>query len=154
MKRALLVIDMQNVCVGGDHAKMFQYDNEKLINNVNERIAMYDSNDVIYIKNIMKKSFINRFAPFVAYEGSKEAELADGLHVVNQNVVCKYKGDAFTNPQLIEMLKAAGIEELELTGVDGGGCVALTAFGAVRNGYKAAVVSGAVGTMFLKRAGR
>ena len=38
MKKALLVIDMQNVCVGENHATYFKYDNEILIRTVNEVI--------------------------------------------------------------------------------------------------------------------
>lgn len=36
--KALLVIDMQNVCVGEKHAEYFKYDNEKLIDSVNVAI--------------------------------------------------------------------------------------------------------------------
>lgn len=35
MKKALLVIDMQNVSVGKNHASYFKYDCEKLIGAVN-----------------------------------------------------------------------------------------------------------------------
>ncbi len=35
MKKALLVIDMQNVSVGKNHASYFKYDCEKLIGPVN-----------------------------------------------------------------------------------------------------------------------
>ena len=56
MKKALLVIDMQNVCVGKNHATYFKYDNEILIQTVNEVIDANESNVVVYIKNIMKKN--------------------------------------------------------------------------------------------------
>ena len=35
MKKALLVIDMQNVCVGNNHAAYFKYNNKELVQNVN-----------------------------------------------------------------------------------------------------------------------
>ena len=38
VNKALLVIDMQNVCVGENHATYFKYDNEILIRTVNEVI--------------------------------------------------------------------------------------------------------------------
>ena len=47
MKKALLVIDMQNVCVGEKHASYFKYDNEALIKSVNEVIDSYDNEMVI-----------------------------------------------------------------------------------------------------------
>ena len=37
-EKALLVIDMQNVCVGKNHATYFKFDNEILIQTVNEVI--------------------------------------------------------------------------------------------------------------------
>ena len=75
VKKALLVIDMQNVWVGKKHATYFKYDNESLIQTVNEVIDANESNVVVYIKNIMKKNFINKLAPFKAYEGTEEVEL-------------------------------------------------------------------------------
>lgn len=66
MKKALLVIDMQNVCVGESHATYFKYNNDILIQNVNKVIDANENNLVIYIKNIMRRNFINKFAPFQA----------------------------------------------------------------------------------------
>ena len=39
---------------------------------------------------------------------------------------------------------------VEVVGVDGGGCVALTALGAIKEGYKVIVNENAIGTMFVK----
>ena len=69
MKKALLVIDMQNVCFGEKHARFFQYNNSDLLHEVNKVIDANENNLVIYIKNVMKKNLINKFAPFHAYEG-------------------------------------------------------------------------------------
>ena len=54
MKKALLVIDMQNVCVGEKHSTYFKYNNESLIRTVNEVIDANKDNLVVYIKNVMK----------------------------------------------------------------------------------------------------
>ena len=150
MKKALLVIDMQNVCVGKDHAAYFKYDNEALIREVNKAIDENRDNTVVYIKNLMKKNLINRFAPFQAYEGTKEVELVSGLHIVSEHVFTKYEGNAFSNPALDEFLKEQNIECVEVAGVDGGGCVALTALGAKKLGYEVIVNETAIGTMFEK----
>lgn len=72
MKKALLVIDMQNVCVGEKHATYFKYDNENLIQAVNKVIDENKDNPVIYIKNIMKKNLINKLAPFKLMKGLKK----------------------------------------------------------------------------------
>lgn len=39
---------------------------------------------------------------------------------------------------------------MEVVGVDGGGCVALTALGATKEGYSVIVNEKAIGTMFIK----
>ena len=50
VKKVLLVIDMQNVCVGEKHAAYFKYDNEILIQAVNKVIeANKDNPDFIFI---------------------------------------------------------------------------------------------------------
>lgn len=149
MKKALLVIDMQNVCIGDKHAAYFKYDTD-LINKVNDVIDANQSNTVVYIRNIMKKTLLNKLAPFQAYEGTKEAELTGELHIVSDNIFTKYGGNAFSNPGLNTFLKEHRIECVEVIGVDGGGCVALTALGAVKEGYKVTVNETAVGTMFEK----
>ena len=150
MKKALLVIDMQNFCVGVNHSDYFNYDNDNLINSVNQVIAHNEGNLVIYIQNILKKDEENPFAPFEAYEGTKEIELVEGLSIVSEYVFKKYAGDAFTNPELDKFLKERDIEEVELIGVDGGGCVPLTALGAIRAGYKVIINEAAIGTKFHK----
>lgn len=150
MKKALLVIDMQNVCVGDNHASYFSYNNTELVEAVNGVIDANKDNMVIYIKNIMKKNFINKFAPFHAYEGTEDAELVKNLQIVSDNIFTKYVGNAFSNSALNEFLKKSDIECVEVIGVDGGGCVALTALGAMKAGYKVIVNEKAIGTMFVK----
>lgn len=150
MGKALLVIDMQNVCVGEKHAKFFKYNNETLIQEVNKVIDANENGLVVYIKNVMQKNLLNKFAPFQAYEGTEDVEFVHNLHIISNNVFTKYKGNAFTNSALNEFLKKHNIEYVEVIGVDGGGCVALTALGAIKEGYKVIVNEAAVGTMFDK----
>lgn len=150
MKKALLVIDMQNVCIGESHAKYFKYNNVDLVKAVNEVILANKDNIVVYIKNIMRKNFLNKFAPFHAYEGTEDVELVNNLQIVSENVFIKYEGNAFSNSALNEFLEKSGIECVEVVGVDGGGCVALTALGAIKEGYKVIVNEKAIGTMFVK----
>ncbi|MGN1158577.1 MAG: cysteine hydrolase family protein [Lachnospiraceae bacterium] len=150
MKKALLVIDMQNVCVGEKHAAYFKYHNADLIKAVNEVIDMNKDNIVIYIKNVMRKNIFSKFAPFHAYEGTEDVELVSNLRIVSENIFTKYEGNAFSNAALNEFLKKNNIECIEVVGVDGGGCVALTALGAIKEGYKVTVNESAIGTMFMK----
>lgn len=150
MKKALLVIDMQEVSVGKHHAEYFKYDKE-LMANVNQIIDENQDNLVVYIRNVMKKNLLNKFAPFQAYEGSKEVELAEGLHIISDNIFDKYTGDAFSNDQLNEFLKSNEVSIVEVIGVDGGGCVSLTALGAIQKGYKVVVNTKAIGTVMEKK---
>ena len=148
MSKALLVIDMQEACVGKNHAGFFKYDSD-IINKVNEEIKANEN--VIYIRNLMKKNFINKLAPVQIFDGDKGAELAEDLLKKGNAVFDKYNGDAFSNPQLTEYLQKNNIDTVEVVGVDGGGCVALTALGAIKNGFKAIVNTKAIGTMFEKK---
>ena len=150
MKKALLVIDMQEITIGKNHADYFKYD-DSLLSAVNEVIDSNSDNIVVYIRNIMKRNLLNKFAPFQAYEGSKEIELAEGLHIVSENVFDKFTGNAFSNKKLDEFLKSKEVTAVEIIGVDGGGCVALTALGAVQNGYGVTVNTKATGTIFEKK---
>lgn len=59
MKKALLVIDMQNVCVGEKHAAYFKYNNRELIQKVNKIIDANEKNLVVYIQNVMKRNLVN-----------------------------------------------------------------------------------------------
>lgn len=151
MKKALLVVDMQNVCVGENHANVFKYDNKALIKEVNAIIGVNGNNEVVYILNIMKRNLINKVAPFKAYEGSDEIKLVKELLVVSENSFVKYKGDAFSNTQLNIFLQSKGIDTVEIIGVDGGGCVSMTALGAIKNGYKVILNTRGIGTSFEKQ---
>ncbi len=149
--KALFVIDMQNVCVGENHAKFFTYDNQHLLEDINRAIDANKDNLVIYIRKIMKKNLINKLAPIKAYKDSFEVELVTGLNIVSNNVFDKYTGDAFSNQQLIDFLVTNKVDEIEVVGVDGGGCVTVTALGAIKKGYKVIVNTSAIGTMFHKK---
>ena len=151
MSKALLVIDMQEILVGKNHAKLFTYDTEVLLRNVNRRISEYPPQNVYYIRKIMKKNLLNRLSPVQAFDGTPEADLAGDLKVVSGKNFTKYGGDAFENPTLTEDLRAAGISHVDIVGVDGCGCVPLTAEGAVREGLTAHILSDAVATMSPKR---
>lgn len=147
MKKALLVIDMQEATIGANHANFFKYENE-LLKRVNDIIKNTDAAIVVYIKNLMKNNLINKLAPVKVFENSPEAELAKDLLIVSDNIFSKYTGDAFSNTDFSNFLKNNGIDTVELIGVDGGGCVSLTALGACENNYKVILNTSAIGTMF------
>ncbi len=147
MKKALLVIDMQEATVGANHADFFKYDDE-LLKRVNSVISGTDAAIVVYIRNLMKNSFINKLAPVKVFDGTPQAELAKELLIVSSNIFSKYNGDAFSNSEFRAFLKSNSIDTVELIGVDGGGCVSLTALGACKNGYQVILNTSAIGSMF------
>lgn len=151
MKKALLVIDMQNEMIGEKHAPQFNYNAETLLQSVNEVIDVNKSNMVVYIKHITKKNLINKFASFHTYEGTENAELVPSLHIISDYVLSKHKGNAFSNPQLRNLLNEHNIECVEVIGIDGGWCVSLTAIGAVKAGYRVIMNESAIGTIYHKR---
>lgn len=150
MSKALLVIDMQEATVGENHAKMFDYSND-LLDKVNETIVGTDAEVVVYIKNLMKNNLINKLAPVKCFEGTKEAELASGLKIVSNHIYGKYEGNALSNTELVEFHQTENVQEIEVIGVDGGGCVSLTALGVIDSGYKVTLNTACIGTVFEKQ---
>lgn len=147
MAKALLVLDMQEVTVGKDHAKFFSYP-EDMLAKVNSVIEQNECNLIVYIRNLMKNNFINKLAPVKCFAGTQEAELAEGLLMKSEYIFDKYKGDAFSVPAFAAFLKEKSVDEVEIIGVDGGGCVSLTALGACTAGYRVRLNTAAIGTMF------
>lgn len=150
MSKALLVIDMQEAYVGSGARRILKYDKPALLRAVNDIIDARSGEGcmVVYVRNVTKRSLIKRLALFKVYEGTPESELVEGLHVVSDHVFVKYVGDVLSNPELRVFLKQNGVESVEIVGVDGGGCVALTALGAIENGYHVGVNERAIGTTF------
>lgn len=142
--KALLVIDMQEVTVGKNHSKRFRYDDD-IIEKVNSVIEQ--NGFVVYIRNLFKDNLINRLAPVKCFDGTAEAELAEGLKIVSEHRFDKFAGNAFSNEELAPFLKKNGCDTVELVGVEGGACVAITAVGALNTGFKAILNTSAIGTM-------
>lgn len=71
--------------------------------------------------------------------------------MVSNHVFDKYEGNAFSNTELVSFLKKEKITGVEVIGVDGGGCVALTALGALKCGFKVTLNTSYIGTVFEKQ---
>lgn len=150
MSKALLVIDMQEAYVGERCASYLKIRQAALLRAVNDVIDACSGEGcmVVYVRNVTKRSLIKRLALSKVYEGTPESELVEGLHVMSDHVFVKYVGDALSNPELRVFLKQNGVESVEIVGVDGGGCVALAALGAIESGYHVVVDERAIGTTF------
>lgn len=150
MKKALLVIDMQEAMVGENHAKIFNYPAD-IVTKVNVVIDQNADSLVIYIRHLMKNTIWNKFIPFKCYDGTSQAEFVKGLNVNSKYSFSKYKGDAFSNDELLSFLRKNEINLIEIIGVDGGGCVSLTAIGACNAGFQVILNTFAIGTTFVRK---
>ena len=150
MKCALLVIDMQNDYLYEKRKENFAYDTEKLTAAVNSVIHRYKDggSDVIYIRHIIQNLPTNRLLFGYSIDGTEGAELYGGLDIVSELKYDKLLGDALTNKQLLERVRAENYDELHLCGLDEFGCVSSTALGAAKRGITAKIVREGTATVF------
>ena len=135
MEDYLLVVDMQSDYVAAGKA----YDNEALTAAVNDKIASYPSDRVIYI--------LNRFF----WERKERKKFAIDLRVISSRIFEKRRASCFTNPDLKEFLEGNGAKSIEFIGVDGNGCVKASVLAAVKENYQVSVDLSAVGVANQKK---
>lgn len=143
-KKALIVLNMQKAYVGKEHEEEFKFDEDILIK-VNDAIA--ENTSVIYVRSLMKYNLITMFAKLQMFDGTKAAQLTEGLFMKGDIVFDKYKPGAFTNKKLIRYLIANNIDAVEICGVDVNNCVYQTVLGAIENQVSAVINTKAITTM-------
>ena len=131
----LLVVDMQS-----DYVAVGKAYHEKLTAAVNDKIATYPSDRVIYI--------LNRF--FWERKDRKK-KFATGLQVVSSRIFGKRRASCCTNPDLKEFLEGNGAKSIEFIGVDGNGCVKASVLAAIKENYQVSVDLSAVGVANQKK---
>ena len=147
---ALLVIDID----GGDHwdSSVAQLDPEKkkVACAIQKTINEWRAANALVIYIVYVRGFAcspsaqitwNRKQPgCIACDLSEDARLTPFLKHRHgsqyEPVFVKYTNDAFTNPELIEYLRACGVTRVFLAGCNTFFCVLDTAKGAVRNGFR------------------
>ncbi len=153
MKKALIVIDMQNDYLYEKRKDRFAYNTAELVKKVNELIYEYKDSgcDVIYIRHIIQNLPTNRLLFGYSLAGTEGAELYSGLDVVSEYVFDKLLGDALSNKALLKLIKEKEYESLCLCGLDECGCVTSTALGAAKRGVKAEIIRKGIATVFSER---
>lgn len=73
-------------------------------------------------------------------KGTEGAKLDKRLEVFSDHIITKTKNDAFTNPELDQILRELEVSELYLTGLDAAECVQSTLQAALNRGYKISVI--------------
>lgn len=150
MKKALLVIDMQNDYLWERRKPQFAYDTAQLTAAVNALIRDYHGRgcEVIYIRHIIQNLPTNRLLFGYSLAGTEGAELYGGLELVSEAVFDKLVGDALSSAALREHLRQSGVEALDLCGLDACGCVAATALGAAKRGFAVQILRRGTATVF------
>jgi len=148
MKKALLVIDLQNDYLWEARKKKFTYDTGAFIARVNALIEQFDADDVIYIKHIIQNNPINKKLFGFSIQGTEGAELYGGLKIVSENCFEKYLSDAFSAKKFKEFIKEKGYDSVAICGLDEGGCVSATAKGALKRGLSVELLTQGIATVF------
>ncbi|MBR1749533.1 MAG: cysteine hydrolase [Ruminococcus sp.] len=144
MDNVLLVVNMQEFYVGKErNKKLYDYDCDKLIDNINKRISKYEPEEVFYVKTVGK----GLFKGGLPKSGSEESDLVQKLKVVSKNVYEKSKPDAYSNDALGEFMRARNVKRVEICGVDGGNSVGASALGAYEYELKVTYNEACIGTM-------
>jgi nicotinamidase-related amidase len=103
---------------------------------------------VVYVVNAFPRSQVlqNFFRHGAAVADTPGAEIDPRVHVAPEaTTVPKERSDAFSNADLDALLRKAGVSRLAIVGVFAPACVRATARGALRTGYRVAVVRDGVG---------
>jgi len=150
MKKALLVIDLQNDYLGEKRKKQFTYDTNNLIKSVNALIETYHLNDcdIIYIEHNIQNIWTNRILFGHSIAGTEGAKLYGGLKIISNYHFTKLFPDAFSSKEFKNFIKEKGYESVAICGLDENGCVSATAKGAIKNGLSVEMLTEGIVTRF------
>lgn len=152
MKKALLVIDMQNDYLWENRKEKFSYDTIVLVNKVNETIKKYkDECDVIYISHLIQNIITNRILFGYSIAGTKGADLYKDLDIVSDLKFNKYFSNAYHSKQFDDYMKKTNHDEIILCGLDLCGCIYHTSIGALKRNKKVYIVEDSIGCKFPKQ---
>lgn len=145
MKKALLVIDIQNDYLWDKRKKKFIYDTDKIIGNINETINKYkDEADIIYISHLINNIITNKILFGFSIKGTEGAKLYSKLNVVSNLKFDKYLGDAFTAKNFKNHMLKNNYNEVFICGLDLCGCVYHTTKGSIKNGFKTTLIMNSI----------
>ena len=125
MDKVLFVIDMQEKFAGrGRNKEKYNYDCDRLIDQVNLRLAEYKPEEIFYFKSIAKG--IGGLFGSLPKEGTHEAKFVERLKIIGKNVYERSKPDVMEIDQVVDFLRAKNINQLEVVGVDVNNSIGLT----------------------------
>jgi nicotinamidase-related amidase len=148
-KRALLLIDFQRDFLrGSGRLPVAASQVEPVIEAANraQRQARAEGVTIIAIGNEFRRRdwLANLFRRFAALAGSAGARWDERVPREGLRYFAKWRGSAFSNPELERFLEAENVGALDLAGLYAGACISATASDALRRGYRVAVLGDAV----------
>lgn len=159
MKKALLVIDLQNDFLSPKRRfAIKQNELDRAFTNAPQIIKEAQSKgyELVYIVHEFASPFdrllSNIFMGGIGKHGTEGVQIHPSIPVLSQNIFVKSKGDAFSNPKLKEFLKEKEVTDLYLIGLDGCQCVNATAQGALRNSFTTHLLTQAIISVMPKQA--
>ncbi len=149
MKKALLVIDLQNDMLWENRNKRFAYDTEPLLSRVNKAIHLYKKNGdtVIYIAHIVSNNWFSKKIFGYCIRNTEGSRLHKNLSIESQNYFEKSRADAFTSKKLTDFIRKQNFETVAICGIDEGGCVSATAKGAIKLGLSVEMLTNCIDTI-------
>jgi nicotinamidase-related amidase len=150
-RKALLVVDVQEDYTGVTARGRFPYPNSaEFIERLNALVERAEAAglDVIYVRQVLRRPLSRLVSHLVlgstTLEGEPGAEFDRRLRLVSNHRFQKPLSDAFSSRAFEEFVLTRGIGELFLAGLDGAGCIDVTARGARQRGLSVTVLEDAV----------
>ncbi len=117
MDKVLFVVDMQEIYVGrGRNTEKYRYNTERLIDEINKRIAAYAPDEVFYFKSIAKG--IGGLFGALPKSGTHEAKSVEKMKLVGKNFYERSKPDVMQMDEIIDFLRSRHVSEIEFVGCD------------------------------------
>jgi nicotinamidase-related amidase len=153
-RRALVLVDLQEDCVGTTATSPFPYKNSvELIAQANRAIRVAEARkDLVVVvdqefSGLLGTLWSKLFVGGRLLAGQKGTATDRRIVASAAARFNKPKGDAFSNPEFERFLVQHQVAELYVAGVDAEFCVGLTARGALARGYKVNMLKDAIGLM-------
>ena len=139
--RFLLIIDMQEDYTGEKrNKKIFPYDIENLIDNINHRIDSYSKECVVYIKN-----------QFFWEPKKREKLLSKEMNLVSNQTFTKRNTNAFINIKFNKYIKEKKINKFKIISIDGNYFVKKRGIDPLKIGYEVFLNENCIGIADTKK---
>lgn len=152
MKKALLVIDLQNDYLWEKRKPIFSYNTTTLIKSVNKTVnrCADEGYDIIYIAQGFPNIITNRWFIGFSIKDTDGAKLYSGLDVISDLYFEKNLSDSYSSKKFKDFMAKNEYDEIALCGLDECGCVAATATSAAKTGADVTIFTNSIASRFPK----